>query len=95
MSRSFAIDGLDLFDTLESRLSLSAMSGGLAVSQGRRRHPAPDPEPDPVRSRARTRRSSIRRLPPSGPVGPRLSPRRMTDRPRAGPACPLGGGAPG
>ena len=44
MSRSFAIDGLDPFDALEQRLSLSAVTSTVTVGDD---DPAPRPRAGP------------------------------------------------
>ena len=70
MSRSFAIDGLDPFDALEQRLSLSAVTSTVTVGDASR---PPTPSRTPVRSRVRIPRSSIRPCPRrvrSGPAEP-------------------------
>jgi hypothetical protein len=66
MSRSFAIDGLDLFDALEQRLSLSAVTATVTVGE----IPPPDPEPDPGPFPGENPPIVYPPLPPSGPVGP-------------------------
>jgi hypothetical protein len=72
MSRKFAIDGLNVFDALERKLSLSALAGGItaAVTVGGDDIPPPDPEPDPGPFPGDDPPIVYPPLPPSGPVGP-------------------------
>ena len=59
MCRRFAIESLDLFDVLESKLSMSGLVSGPAVAVAVVDDPPPDPEPDP--GRPADRRSPDRR----------------------------------
>jgi hypothetical protein len=72
MSRSFAIEGLPHFDSVERRLSLSALAGGVVASAvvDDDDIPPPDPEPDPGPFPGDDPPIAYPPLPPSGPVGP-------------------------
>jgi hypothetical protein len=49
MSRKYRIDGLNLFDALEQKLTMSAIVGNVAVLVAplQDQTPPPPPEPDP------------------------------------------------
>ena len=72
MSRRFAIDGLDGFDSLEQKLSMSVMGGNMTmvapVADGKL--PPPGPEPDPGPLPIDDPPIVLPPIPPSGPVGP-------------------------
>ena len=69
MCRRFAIESLDLFDVLESKLSMSGLVSGPAVAVAVVDDP-PDPEPDPGPLPTDDPPIVIPPIPPSGPVGP-------------------------
>ena len=68
MCRRFAIESLDLFDVLESKLSMSGLVSGPAVAVAVVDDPPPDPEPGPLPTDNPP--IVIPPIPPSGPVGP-------------------------
>jgi hypothetical protein len=69
MSRNYVFDGMDSFDALERKLSLSAVSVG-------HQHideddlPPPDPEPDPGPPPDTEGPDAYPTLPDTGPAGP-------------------------
>jgi len=75
MCRRFAIESLDLFDVLESKLSMSGLVSGpaAAVAVVDDPPPDPDPEPDPGSLPPDDPNPPIAPIPPSGPVGPGYS----------------------
>jgi len=72
MSRRFAIEGLDRFDALERKLSMSALGITKAVNRlvPDDNFPLPGPEPDPGPLPPPPPPIVLPPLPPSGPVGP-------------------------
>ena len=72
MCRRFAIESLDLFDVLESKLSMSGLVSGPAVPVAVAvvDDPPPDPEPDPGTLPTDDPPIVVPPIPPSGPVGP-------------------------
>lgn len=70
MCRRFAIESLDLFDVLESKLSMSSLVSGPAVVAAVHDDPTPDPEPDPGPLPTDDPPIVYPPIPPSGPVGP-------------------------
>ena len=72
MSRRFAIEGLDRFDVLELKLSMSVLGGvpTTVVSVPDDDFPPPDPEPDPGPLPPPPPPIILPPLPPTGPVGP-------------------------
>ena len=71
MCRRFAIESLDLFDVLESKLSMSGLVSGPAVAVVD--DPPPDPEPDPGPLPTDDPPIVVPPIPSSGPVGPGYS----------------------
>ena len=71
MYRRFSFEGLDLFDSLEQKLSMSALGGvATTVAPARCEFPPPPPEPDPGPLPIGHPPIVLPPLPPSGPVGP-------------------------
>ncbi len=73
MNCRFAFEGLDLFDSLERKLSMSCLWGYttttvVPVSDGH--VPPPGPEPDPGPLPTDNPPIVLPPFPPSGPVGP-------------------------
>ena len=73
MCRRFAIESLDLFDVLESKLSMSGLVSGPAVAVAVVDDPPPDPEPDPGPLPTDDPPIVVPPIPPAGPVGPGYS----------------------
>jgi hypothetical protein len=72
MCRRFAIESLDLFDVLESKLSMSGLVSGPAVAVAVDDDPPP-PEPDPGPLPTDDPPIVVPPIPSSGPVGPGYS----------------------
>ena len=72
MYRRFSFEGLDLFDSLERKLSMSGLGGVTAPVQlvVNGELPPPGPEPDPGPLPIDDPPIVLPPLPPSGPVGP-------------------------
>ncbi len=70
MSRSLAIESIDLFDVLEPKLSLSGLLPAQHVAAAVVDDPPPDPEPDPGDLPTDEPPIIYPPIPPSGPVGP-------------------------
>ena len=69
MSRRFAIEGLDRFDSLEQKLSMSVLAGGATmVAPADEGNPPPEPDPGPLP--IDNPPIVLPPLPPTGPVGP-------------------------
>ena len=73
MCRRFAIESLDLFDVLESKLSMSGLVSGPAAAVAVVDDPPPDPEPDPGDLPTDDPPIVVPPIPSSGPVGPGYS----------------------
>ena len=69
MCRRFAIESLDLFDVLESKLSMSGLVSGPAAAVA----VVDDPPPDPSRSRQPADRQSPDRRSANSALGSRRS----------------------
>jgi hypothetical protein len=73
MSRKFAIEGLDRFEALEQKLSMSVVGGVTPAAPSvpdDDDFPPPGPEPDPGPLPPPPPPIVLPPLPPSGPVGP-------------------------
>ncbi len=70
MCHSLAIEGFEMFDVLEQKLSLSSLVASHAVVAVVDDDPPPDPEPDPGDLPTDDPPIVYPPIPPSGPVGP-------------------------
>jgi len=72
MYRRFSFEGLDLFDSLEQKRSMSGLGGATTTMATVFPHelPPPGPEPDPGPLPIDNPPIVLPPLPPTGPVGP-------------------------
>ncbi len=70
MCRNLAIESMDSFDILESKLSLSTVVSAHTVTVALVDDPRPAPEPDPGDLPTDDPPIIYPPIPPSGPVGP-------------------------